>query len=222
MIRPGDAWGIPAGDAVALEGHGGDRALAQLARAHPGELVHFAPTADCDLARAIGLTAQSPASWELPIDAIELGDGFAVNMVVLGTRPHRVRRWTRSHSFVVHVDDRLVFEGQATSVLVANGQYLAGRDVVPRGHPGDGRLEVQVYAVRPGERASMRARLSGGTHVPHPDITSATGRRLRIRVAAPARGPVRTPVRTEVDGRSVPARELWEAEVVPGALRLLV
>lgn len=214
MIRPGDTWGVPASGAVALEGRGSDVELAELARSHPGGLVHFVPTASCDLARAIGLTAQSPASWELPIDAIDLGDGFAVNMVVLGTRPDRVRRWTRSRPLTVHVDDRLVFDGRATSVLVANGQYLAGRDVVPRGHPGDGRLEVQIYAVRAGERASMRRRLPTGTHVPHPDITSATGRRSRIRVAAPARA--------EVDGMGVPARRLWEVEVVPGALRLLV
>jgi len=218
VIRPGATWGIPTSGAVALEGRGADVELADLARSHPGELVHFVPTVDCDLARAIGLTAQSSASWELPIDAIDVGDRFAVNMVVLGTQPHRVRRWTRSHSFVVHVDDRLVFDGRATSVLVANGQYLAGRDVVPRGHPGDGRIEVQVYAVRSGERASMRDRLSGGSHVPHPDITCATGRRLRICGAAPARAHGRA----EVDGRSVPARALWEAEVVPGALRLLV
>jgi hypothetical protein len=221
-MRPGDTWGIQATGAVALEGRGADVELADLARSHPGELVHFVPTADCDLARAIGLTAQSPASWELPIDAIDLGDGFAVNMVVLGTRPHHVRRWTRSHRFVVHVDGRLVFDGRATSVLVANGQYLAGRDVVPRGHPGDGRLEVQVYAVRSGERASMRGRLFGGTHVPHPNITSAIGRRLQIGAAAPVRGAVRASVRAEVDGRIVPARGLWKAEVVPGALRLLV
>jgi len=214
VIRPGDPWGVPASGAVAFEGRGSDVELAQLARSHPGGLVRFVPSAKCDLARAIGLTADSAASWELPIDALDLGDGLAVNMVVLGTRPDRVRAWTRSRPCTVHVDDRLAFDGRATSVLVANGQYLAGRDVVPRGHPGDGRLEVQIYAVRAGARAAMRRRLPTGTHVPHPDITSVTGRRARIRIAAPARG--------EVDGRAVPARRLWDVEVVPGALRLLV
>jgi len=218
VIRPGATWGVPASGAAALEGRGSDVELAELARTHPGGLVRFVPTARCDLARAIGLTAQSPASWEVPIDAIDLGDRLAVNMVVLGTRPDRVRRWTRSLPLTVHVDGRLVFDGRATSVLVANGQYLAGRDVVPRGHPGDGRLEVQVYALRAGERAPMRRRLPTGTHVPHPAITSVTGRRSRIRVAeATSR-----PVRAEVDGTGVPARGLWEAEVVPGAIRLLV
>ncbi|MCJ7436599.1 MAG: hypothetical protein MUP97_02400 [Acidimicrobiia bacterium] len=214
MIRPGATWGVAASGAEAFEGRGSDVELAELARSHPGELVRFVPTTSCDLARAVGLTAESSASWELPIDAIDLGDGFAVNMVVLGTRPDRVRWWTRSRSLTVHVDDRLVFDGRAASVLVANGQYLAGRDVVPRGHPGDGRLEMQVYAVRVADRASMRRRLPAGTHVPHPDITCVTGRRFRVRVAAPLRG--------EVDGVGVPARRLWEIEVVPGALRLLV
>ena len=62
--------------------------------------------------------------------------------------------------------------------MVASGQYLRGIDVVPRGHPGDGRVEVQVYAVAAGERAGVRARLPQGVHLPHPDITQTTGRRV--------------------------------------------
>jgi len=204
VIRPGATWGVPASGAVGLEGRGSDVDLAKLVRSHPGELVRFVPNESCDLAKAIGLTAHTPASWEIPIDGIDLGDEWAVNMVVLGTRPNRVRRWTRSRSLMVCVDDRLVFDGLATTVVLANGQYLAGLDLVPRGHPGDRRLEVQVYALRPGDRALMRRRLLSGTHVPHPDITSTTGRRIRV------------------DGVGVRARMLWEVEVVPGALRLLV
>ena len=60
----------------------------------------------------------------------------------------------------------------------------------------------------------MRRRLLSCTHVPHPDITSTTGRHIRVEVA--------TPVVGEVDGARVGARMLWEVAVVPGALRLLV
>ena len=65
--------------------------------------------------------------------------------------------------------------------MVASGQYLRGADLVPRGHPGDGRVEVQVYAVRRGERAAMRSRLPQGVHLPHPDITQTSGRQVEIR-----------------------------------------
>ena len=222
MIRPGAQWGVPATGAAALAGRGGDAELAALAASTPGALVHFVPDGRCDLARAIGLTTQAPATWELPIDAIDVhigegdgkGDRIAVNMVVLGTRPDRVRRWTRSQSFTVHVDDRVVFDGPATSVVVANGQFLAGLDLVPRGHPGDGRLEVQVYAVGPGERAAMRRRLATGTHVPHPGITSVSGRRIRVRTARPAPG--------EIDSVADAPSDDWSLEVRPGALRVLV
>jgi hypothetical protein len=214
VIRPGAQWGVPASGAAAIDGRGGDEDLAALVAANTGALVRFAPDDRCDLARAIGLTMQSPATWELPIDAIDTRDGVAVNMVVLGARPDRVRWWTRSRTFTVHVDDRLVFEGPATSVVVANGQFLAGLDLVPRGHPGDGRLEVQVYAVRPGERSSMRRRLATGTHVPHPGIASASGRRIRVRTAGSAPG--------EVDGIERAPSDRWNIEVLPGAVRVLV
>ena len=64
---------------------------------------------------------------------------LAVNIVVVGTPPGRVRSWHRSALRVG--DDR------AWGVVVASGQFHEGVDVVPRGHPGDGRLEVQVYDV---------------------------------------------------------------------------
>ena len=39
------------------------------------------------------------------------------------------------------------FSERATTVVVLVGQYLRGADVSPRGHPGDGAAEVQVYAM---------------------------------------------------------------------------
>jgi diacylglycerol kinase family enzyme len=99
-------------------------------------------------------------------------------------------------------------------VVVANGQYLDGSDVVPRGHPGDGRLEVQVYALAPGERRAMRRRLASGTHLPHPRIATGSGRRIDV--------VVEPPTGAEVDGVPVPPRSRWGVEVVPEALRLLV
>jgi len=146
---------------------------------------------------------------------LELDDGaLIVNAVVLGAPPAEIRWSTLGTGMTVEVDGRVVFEGRATTVVVANGQFLDGDDVVPRGHPGDGRVEVQVYALRPGERRAMRRRLADGTHVPHPRITQATGRVVVVR--APARVPLVT------DGRPHGAPEEVRLEVRPGALRLVL
>ena len=61
-------------------------------------------------------------------------------------------------------------------LALANGEFVHGHDVVPRGHPGDGRVEVQVYAVRPGQRILLRERLATGSHLPHPAIQQAVAR----------------------------------------------
>ena len=92
----------------------------------------------------------------------------------------------------------------------------AGHDVVPRGHPGDGRVEVQVYAVRPGQRAGVRSRLPQGVHLPHPDITQ-TGRPPRRGPGRSRRGGARGRRRA---GAARGARVT--VEVVPGAFLLVV
>jgi len=115
----------------------------------------------------------------------------------------------------VTVDGRAVHDGPATTVVVASGQFLRGHDVVPRGHPGDGRAEVQVYAVARGQRSGVRRRLPLGTHVPHPEITQTAGRRVDV-VAA------RRPLGLELDGIGLPAAERVTVEVVPEAFLIVV
>ncbi|MBV8949349.1 MAG: hypothetical protein JOZ99_00620, partial [Actinobacteria bacterium] len=96
----------------------------------------------------------------------------------------------------------------------ASGQYVHGFDAVPRGHPGDGRIEVQVYAQAPRERAGMRRRLPLGTHVPHPGIVQAVGHAIAVTSAAE-----RT---LEVDGEQRGRARTVTVEVRAGALRLLI
>jgi diacylglycerol kinase family enzyme len=98
--------------------------------------------------------------------------------------------------------------------VIANGQFLRGVDLVPRGHPGDGRLEVQIYTLRRGERRAMRRRLATGRHVPHTRIRTRAARTVAVRTPRP--------VPLEVDGEGQPAVRELRAEVVPGAFRLLV
>jgi YegS C-terminal NAD kinase beta sandwich-like domain len=218
-IAKGEPWGRPAEGAPDLVLEGGDDTLASAVAAYPHARIEFVPAAGSDFARAVGLSDGGRAAMELPCDALRVDvDGrelLAVNMVVVGVPPDRQRWWNRASRIVVQVDDRVVHDGDAVAVVVANGQYLRGADVVPRGHPGDGRIEIQVYAVGRRERAAMRARLRLGTHVPHPRIRSTAGRRVEIRAGGPALG-------VEIDGiRAAPARAVTVA-VAPAAFTLLV
>jgi hypothetical protein len=197
---------------------GDDRALARWVMDHPGALVSFrpAPPGASDLARAVGLRTEAPhGTRELALDALRLGDGdLAVNMVVVGTPPDRITRFTRALDVSLEIDGTTVATSRATTIVIATGQYLRGLDVMPRGHPGDGRLEVHVYRLRPSERRAMRARLPQGAHVPHPRITARPGHHVEI-VAT-------NPVPVEVDGQARPPLRSLSVEVKQGAYRLLL
>jgi YegS C-terminal NAD kinase beta sandwich-like domain len=216
VIRKGEPWGRPAAGPPDLSVEGDDADLAAAVRSRPGARVRFVADATSDLARAVGLAADPSAATELPVDGLLVeGSGeLAVNMVVVGTPPDRLRAWHRRRPCTVEVDGRVVFHGRATTVVVATGEFLRGLDVVPRGHPGDGRCEVQVYAMRAPARSSMRRRLPGGDHVPHPEIVQLGGRAVVTRFGSPR------PV--ELDGRSRPPAAEVALRVVPEALVLLV
>jgi hypothetical protein len=215
-VSKGRPWGRPATGPADVEVVGSDADLAAAASERSGLRVAFRPTPSSDLARALGLAGGESRVAEVPVDALRLGGatGMAVNAVVLGTPPDRLRWASRSAPIEVSVDGRTRFSGQAASVLVASGQYLRGADVVPRGHPGDGRAEVQVYELRPGERRAMRRRLPQGGHVPHPRIHEVVGHRVDVRAGRS--------LPLEVDGmRRGEVAEL-EVELIPGALWVLV
>jgi diacylglycerol kinase (ATP) len=138
----------------------------------------------------------------------------AVNSIVVGVAPDRLRAWHRPAALSVDIDGASVDAATATSLVVMNGQYLRRLDVSPRGHPGDGVAEAQLYALPPGARRAMRTRLATGAHVPHPAITVRKARRLVVRAAHP--------VPLEIDGR--PAGRITELSITlrPAAYRLLV
>jgi hypothetical protein len=220
-LRHGEPWGRAATGPPDVEVTGDDADLAARAAGHPGALLRFHPSPRSDLARALGLGPEGTAATEVAIDALAVrsdGDGDdarAVNAVVLGTPPDRLRWSVWSARVSVRLDDRPWFAGRATTVVVANGQFLRGADLVPRGHPGDGSAEVQVYALGRRERAGMRRRLPTGTHVPHPRIAVGRARRVEIEVAGR-----RLPV--EVDGRRIGRSGRLDVTVAPASIRLLI
>ena len=219
MVEKGEPWERPASGPAAWTVEGDDAALAAAVRDQPGARVGFRPDPTSDLARALGLHATGGAALELAVDGLRvLADQrelFAVNMVVVGTAPDRAGWFTGSPELRVEVDGRVVHDGPGTGVVVASGQYLRGNDVVPRGHPGDGRAEIQVYAVSRAQRAGVRSRLPQGVHLPHPDITQTSGRRVGV-VAG------KRPAGLELDGVPAPAATRVEVEVVPEAVLIVV
>ncbi|HKN88930.1 MAG TPA: hypothetical protein VJ622_01495 [Acidimicrobiia bacterium] len=218
-LRPGQPWGTEVSGPADLEVAGGDGMLASvLGRGMADPLVRFAAPPESDLARAVGLVAgAAPAGVALPLDVLELSAGavtVAVNSVVVGVAPDRLRAWHRRAGLSVEIDGVPVEARGATTVVVMNGQYLRGLDVSPRGHPGDGVAEAQLYALPPGARRAMRSRLAAGAHLPHPAITVRRAHRVEVRAARP--------VPLEVDG--APAGRITSLALTlrPAAYRLLV
>lgn len=219
-VRKGAPWGEPAEGDAGIVVEGDDAALARAVQTHRGERFVFRPAGTSDFARALGLSASTATpTTEVSCDAMDVeADGVAsvaVNMVVFGTAPDRQRWWSRAPAVLVSIDDRVVHEGSALGVVIANGQHLRGNDVVPRGHPGDGRIEVHVYALERRERGAMRARLRDGTHVPHPRIRTASGRHVEVWAAEGIRA-------LEIDGVRHPPVTAVTVTVAPNAFRLLL
>ena len=219
MVEKGVPWERPASGPAEWHVDGDDATLAAAVRDQPGARVEFRPGSGSDLARALGGHPSGDGAWEVGVDALRVvADGrelFGVNMVVVGVAPDRASWFTATPALRVRVDERVVHDAKATAVVVASGQYLRGGDLVPRGHPGDGRAEVQVYAVGRGERAGVRARLPQGVHLPHPDITQTSGRQVEIRAD-------RGELPLEIDGVSLPRAALVTVEVVPEAFVLVL
>ena len=220
-LRHGEPWGRAASGPPDVDVAGDDADLAALATRRPGALVRFRPSPRSDLARALGLGPDGAGATEVAIDAltVERNGGAnaveAVNVVVLGPAPDRLRWGTRAARMTVTVDGRRWFRGRATTVVVANGQFLRHADLVPRGHPGDGWAEFQVYGLSRRERRGMRRRLATGTHVPHPRVQTGRARRVEVEVS-------RRRLPLEVDGRKQSRTGRLAVTLVPGAIRLLV
>jgi hypothetical protein len=227
-IAPGEPWGEPSSAAPDLMVTGDDADLTHALLGTPfGVLVAFTPSATSDVARAVGLrSGQDRRGLALPMDALEVeletaGNAdpsapaaIVVNAVVLGAAPDRLTAFARSAEVDLTVDGRDEHLGACSGVVIATGQWLRGLDLVPRGHPGDGRAEVQAYQLGRGERRAMRARLPTGTHLPHPRIVTRLGRSVGVQAARA--------LPLELDGRTAPPTAAVRVRLVPGRYRLLV
>ena len=230
VIAKGEPWGEPAiGAARRGRAAATTPTLARpRSRDHPGAGCAFVPAdPTSDLARAARASPADgrPGAPQLALRrarASTLDDrgAVAVNMVVARRRRPTALRWLAAGAAPCAVAGRrrgVVHDGPATTVVVANGQYLRGLDVVPRGHPGDGRLEVQVYALAPASGAAMRAPARRrATHLPAPrHHHERGGREVEVRSTAGA-----SRSRSTASPRAGPRG--CDVDVVPGAFLLRV
>jgi YegS C-terminal NAD kinase beta sandwich-like domain len=218
-LVPGQTWGAPEHGKPDLVVKGGDGDLADsLKGTPPGVLVSFVPSPESDIARAIGLRAgATPQGLALPMDVLELADGtLAVNAVVLGTPPDQLNWKHRSGDIKMRLDGHGIGLAikRATTVVVANGQFLRGLDVVPRGHPGDGRADVQLYRIGRRERKGMRIRLPTGSHLPHQSIVCRSAGYVDVTS--------KRALDLEIDGRAAGTATTLRATLVPARYRLLI
>jgi hypothetical protein len=214
-IKKGEEWSKPRSDDVAVQVSGNDADLGAAIHALPnGALVQFTPTTDSDLARAVGLNNNARLTNEVALDALRVNrDITACNIVILGTPPDRLRRWSPRSDLLVTIDG-VSTHANAMAVVVAIGQFLRGHDVVPRGHPGDGRAEVHIYEIPRSHVRAMRRRLPRGAHVPGPGIFQRSGRHITIQA--------QSQVSLEVDGVTLPPTDHLDLEVLPDRYRLLI
>jgi diacylglycerol kinase family enzyme len=144
------------------------------------------------------------------MDALCLDDGrLAVNMVVLGTPPERMGRFTTTFPL-----DSAGTSKPVLCAVLANGQFRLNHDLVPRGHPGDGVAELHLYRVPRQQRAALRSRVAEGTHLPHPDIEQRRVREFHLHGLRP--------VRLELDGIPAGPTKSLTITLLPNAYRLLL
>lgn len=157
-ISKGEPWGevgpLP-DDGVVVRSDSEARAVVTRAR-RAGEPVPPLGLLGGDLCRTLGGSGdeerlRSGRATRFPVDlGVVIADG-------------------RIHWFVAHlVARRSWWLGRVVAAM--NAQFLGEWNVAPRGHPGDGRIELLDADPSLGQRLQMRSRLRTGTHLPHPDI----------------------------------------------------
>ena len=227
--KPLDGWITPLSAAPDTDVYGSDALLASELAEHgrtddeTTPVIWFHPTST-DIGRTIGILPTEDLNSNegnapqraVPMDALREHElGMAVNHVICGNPPDFLGWGSSNASFTVEVDGKQVFRGRASSVVIATGQFVRGHDLLPKGHPGDGFAEVQVYALRRNERRRFRMRLELGTHLPHPRIVEAKGKHVRVQIKG-------RPFPVEADSNSWGAVQQLEVTVVPQAYYLAI
>jgi len=153
-IEKGEAWGRPGELPVHAPVLSSDAALAT-ALGDPRKVVGLEQG---DVARTLGIRAPYDRSGDkhlVPIDAIhlEFADGS-------------------SHIAVAHaVVGNLRLSARAVALM--NAAFIGTRNIAPRAHPGDGKVDVIELTLSAGDRIKAWRRMTTASHLPHPGISVA-------------------------------------------------
>ncbi len=127
------------------------------------------------------------------------GDAAELDGIVDGARARRPASW----------------RGPVTLVNVSNGPWIGGMfHIAPMADHSDGRLELLIAAPVTRRRIlRLLPKLMRGAHMNEAEITHASVRRVRIEASVP--------VPSHLDGEVQAPAQVFDIEVLPGALRLL-
>ncbi|MBU1865237.1 MAG: diacylglycerol kinase family lipid kinase [Actinobacteria bacterium] len=110
--------------------------------------------------------------------------------------------------------ERRTFEGDAITVVLANGQYFgAGVNIAPRATLIDGLLDVQVFTVSKSRIPLLYRKATRGLHLSDPGVERYRAERISIATDVP------WPV--EIDGDYLGETPI-EVSLLPGALRFKI
>lgn len=158
VVEKGQAWGRPGrlpDGAVLVRSDAEARAVVTEARRHDRPVPPLGLLGG-DLCRTVGGRGDEArlCSGEATVLPVDLG-----SVLIDG----------RLHWFVAHlVARRSWWRGRVLAAM--NAEYIGHWDVSPRGHPGDGQLDLLDGNLSFTDRLKARRRLPLGTHVPHPGI----------------------------------------------------
>ena len=108
-----------------------------------------------DLARTLGVRLpfeRGATGHLLPVDAFRITLDDATSHVGI------------AHAIVGNL------AASAHVVAIMNAAFVGTRNLAPRAHPGDGRLDVVHLRLPVGDRLKALRRMKTGTHMPHPNI----------------------------------------------------
>ncbi|MFM7044889.1 MAG: hypothetical protein ACKOYG_04980 [Ilumatobacteraceae bacterium] len=203
-IRPGSSWGRQRPLSAEVAVVDGDAELGRhvAAALRRGDRPSPVAVRSGDLARAMGgggtgRVVLGALLVEAPIDAVRV------------TTAEGQVGWFCAHL----VARRSWWRGEV--VAAVNGGFIRGRDLAPRAHPNDGRVDiVRVDPSMPWRaRRAAWLRASTGSHLPHPliSVTQASSSSLQFTA----------PLRLWLDGTPWTATTSVTLDVVPDAAVVL-
>lgn len=162
VIEKGHEWGEAGVPHSSVPSADSDRRASALLAANCREFV----LTSGDMARTMGAVQNGStlSFWRCPVD-----------LLMVRSRDHRGQEVVQPVLSHAVLRSSLIRGGiwRGSVVTVCNAQYLHGRDIAPRGHPNDGRVDILAFAydLSLRERVQILSRLKSGEHIPHPKIS---------------------------------------------------